>query len=171
MKKDSGKPDDRKGQVRFDVAGAGNGFTVELVRHRQTKETEPIGFTYGTPRQSSTLPRLRCNSSPGCSPAGWRCGLGCLAELAGGVRAKALIVAWLLLAALTGRKYRTLALLARQRFETSVTSRQGAFCTTVHPGRADDRPACRCAIFRQRRRLPPPNARTSIASSRHTQTR
>jgi len=37
--KGSGKPDDRKGQVRFEVAGAGNGFTVELVRHRQTKET------------------------------------------------------------------------------------------------------------------------------------
>ena len=37
--KNSGKPDDRKGQVRFDVAGAGNGFTVTLVRHRQTKET------------------------------------------------------------------------------------------------------------------------------------
>ena len=53
--KGSGKPDDRKGQVRFDAAGAGNGFTVELVRHRQTKETEQIGFTYGTPRQSSTL--------------------------------------------------------------------------------------------------------------------
>jgi len=51
----SGKPDDRKGHVRFDAAGAGNGFTVELVRHRQTKETEQIGFTYGTPRQSSTL--------------------------------------------------------------------------------------------------------------------
>ena len=51
----SGKPDDRKGQVRFDVAGAGNGFTVKLVRHRQTKETEQIGFTYGIPRQSSTL--------------------------------------------------------------------------------------------------------------------
>src|SRR5438874_11594863 len=30
----------------------------ELVRHRQTKETEQIGFTYGTPRQSSTL-RIR----------------------------------------------------------------------------------------------------------------
>ena len=51
----SGKPDDRKGQVRFDVAGAGNGFTVGLVRHRQTKETEQIGFTYEMPRQSSTL--------------------------------------------------------------------------------------------------------------------
>ncbi len=35
----SGKPDDRKGHVRFEVAGAGNGFTVKLVRHRQTKET------------------------------------------------------------------------------------------------------------------------------------
>ena len=30
---------DRKGHVRFEVAGAGDGFTVELVRHRQTKET------------------------------------------------------------------------------------------------------------------------------------
>ena len=37
--KGSGKPDDRKGQVRFEVAGAGDGFTVRLVRHRQTKET------------------------------------------------------------------------------------------------------------------------------------
>jgi hypothetical protein len=45
MMKGSGKPDDRKGHVRFDAAGAGNGFTVELVRHRQTKETEQIGFT------------------------------------------------------------------------------------------------------------------------------
>ena len=55
MVKGSGKPDDRKGQVRFEVAGAGDGFTVKLVRHRQTKETEQIGYTYGTPRQSSTL--------------------------------------------------------------------------------------------------------------------
>ena len=38
--KGSGKPDDRKGQVRFDVAGAGDGFTVRLVRHRHTKGTE-----------------------------------------------------------------------------------------------------------------------------------
>jgi len=38
--KGSGKPDDRKGQVRFDEAGAGDGFTVELVRHRQTKGAE-----------------------------------------------------------------------------------------------------------------------------------
>jgi hypothetical protein len=53
--KGSGKPDDRKGHVRFEVAGAGNGFTGELVRHRQTKGTEQIGFTYETPRQSSTL--------------------------------------------------------------------------------------------------------------------
>jgi hypothetical protein len=53
--KGSGKPDYRKGHVRFDVAGAGNGFTVELVRRRQTKETEQIGFTYEIPRQSSTL--------------------------------------------------------------------------------------------------------------------
>ena len=37
--KGSGKPDDRKGHVRFEAAGAGNGFTVRLVRHRQTKGT------------------------------------------------------------------------------------------------------------------------------------
>ena len=30
-----------------------------LVRHRQTKETEQIGFTYGRPRQSSTLHLLK----------------------------------------------------------------------------------------------------------------
>ena len=37
--KGSGKTDDRKGHVRFEAGGAGDGFTVELVRHRQTKET------------------------------------------------------------------------------------------------------------------------------------
>jgi len=37
--KGSGKPDDRKGHVWFEAAGAGDGFTVRLVRHRQTKET------------------------------------------------------------------------------------------------------------------------------------
>ena len=41
--------------LELQVAGAGNGFTVELVRHRQTNETEQIGFTYEMPRQSSTL--------------------------------------------------------------------------------------------------------------------
>jgi hypothetical protein len=65
--KGSGKPDDRKGHVRFDVAGAGNEFTVELVMHRQTKETEQIGFAYGTPRQSSTL-----HIAPGASCRGSR---------------------------------------------------------------------------------------------------
>ena len=29
-----------KDHVRFEVVGAGDGFTVRLVRHRQTKETE-----------------------------------------------------------------------------------------------------------------------------------
>jgi hypothetical protein len=55
----SGKPDDRKGHVRFDVAGAGNGFMVELVRHRQTKETVTDKVHLRTPRQSSTL-QYRC---------------------------------------------------------------------------------------------------------------
>src|SRR5262245_43661713 len=54
--KGSGKPDDRKGHVRFDVAGAGNGFTVRLVRHRQTKETEQIGFT--TEHRASPRPYI-----------------------------------------------------------------------------------------------------------------
>jgi hypothetical protein len=51
--KGSGKPDDRKGQVRFDAAGAGDGFTGVLVRHCQTKEA-------GTDRHSlrNTAPVL-----------------------------------------------------------------------------------------------------------------
>ena len=41
-----------------DAAGAGNGFTVRLVRHSQRKRGEQIGHTYGIPRQPSTLPEL-----------------------------------------------------------------------------------------------------------------
>ncbi len=66
MVKGSGKPDDRKGHVRFEVAGAGNGFTVRLVRHRQTKGTatdrlhlrdtapvlDPTDFVVSATRQS-----------------------------------------------------------------------------------------------------------------------
>ena len=59
-KKQTGAPSAGNLHAGCDVAGAGNGFTVELVRHRQTKETEQIGFTYGTPRQSSTLHLLGC---------------------------------------------------------------------------------------------------------------
>ena len=51
------KPDDRKGQVRFDAAGAGNEFTVELVR-RQTKETEQIASpTNAAPVLDPTVPQ------------------------------------------------------------------------------------------------------------------
>ena len=60
--KGSGKPDDRKGQVRFDVAGAGDGFTVRLVRHCQTKGAETDRHFLRTPRQSSTLPILQGES-------------------------------------------------------------------------------------------------------------
>jgi len=57
---------------------------VELVRHRQTKETEQIGFTYGTPRQSSTLHILifvgltshgQCESAVLLADARWILGL------------------------------------------------------------------------------------------------
>ena len=78
--KGSGKPDDRKGHVRFDVAGAGNGFTVRLVRHRQTKETEQIGFTYGTPRQSSTLLAAAAGFAAGkrCARTPWAASFGAI---------------------------------------------------------------------------------------------
>src|SRR5215468_2054292 len=78
--KGSGKPDDRKGHVRFDVAGAGNGFTVRLVRHRQTKETEQIGFTYGTPRQSSTLLPAAAGFAAGkrCARTPWAASFGAI---------------------------------------------------------------------------------------------
>ena len=39
----------------FDEAGAGNGFTVRLMRHSQRKRGETDRPTYGAPRQSSTL--------------------------------------------------------------------------------------------------------------------
>src|SRR5262245_10424803 len=78
--KGAGKPDDRKGHVRFDVAGAGNGFTVRLVRHRQTKETEQIGFTYGTPRQSSTLLAAAAGFAAGkrCARTPWAASFGAI---------------------------------------------------------------------------------------------
>jgi hypothetical protein len=58
-----------------DVAGAGNGFTVRLVRHSQRKRgANKIGLTFGIPRQSSTLPGASeradaCN----CGGAGMPC--------------------------------------------------------------------------------------------------
>jgi len=42
--------------VAFDVAGAGNGFTNELVRHSQRKRGETDRLSLRIPRQSSTLP-------------------------------------------------------------------------------------------------------------------
>jgi ABC-type uncharacterized transport system substrate-binding protein len=65
----SGKPDDRKGHVRFDVAGAGNGFMVELARHRQTKETVTDKVHLRTPRQSSTLQYRFAEQKPERLPA------------------------------------------------------------------------------------------------------
>ncbi len=57
--KGSGKPDDRKGHVRFDAAGAGDGFMAMLVRHCQTKGAETDRHFLRIPRQSSTLPILQ----------------------------------------------------------------------------------------------------------------
>jgi hypothetical protein len=42
--------------VAFDVAGAGNGFTNELMRHSQRKRGETDRLSLRIPRQSSTLP-------------------------------------------------------------------------------------------------------------------
>jgi hypothetical protein len=56
--KGSGKPDDRKGHVRFDAAGAGDGFMAMLVRHCQTKGAETDRHFLQIPRQFSTLPEV-----------------------------------------------------------------------------------------------------------------
>src|SRR6478752_4226548 len=54
--KQTGAPSAGNLHAGCDVAGAGDGFTVGLVRHSQRKRGEQIGRTYGTPRQSSTRP-------------------------------------------------------------------------------------------------------------------
>src|ERR1039458_5597494 len=38
-----------------DEAGIGNGFTVRILRHSQGNREHQLGWTYGAPRQSSTL--------------------------------------------------------------------------------------------------------------------
>jgi hypothetical protein len=54
--KRAGEPSAGNRHARFEVAGAGNRFTVRLVRHSQRKRgAQQIGQTFGTPRQSSTL--------------------------------------------------------------------------------------------------------------------
>ena len=47
----AGKP-----HAACDVAGAGNGLTVRLVRHSHRNGEKQIGRAYGAPRQPSTLP-------------------------------------------------------------------------------------------------------------------
>ena len=47
----AGKP-----HAACDVAGAGNGLTVRLVRHSHRKRGETDGRACGAPRQPSTLP-------------------------------------------------------------------------------------------------------------------
>jgi hypothetical protein len=56
-----------------DVAGAGNGFTVRLVRHSQRKRgANKIGLTFGIPRQSSTLPLVGVKSCSSRSRRIWQ---------------------------------------------------------------------------------------------------
>jgi hypothetical protein len=50
--------------VAFDVAGAGNGFTNELVRHSQRKRGETDRLSLRIPRQSSTLPHTAILGHP-----------------------------------------------------------------------------------------------------------
>ncbi len=49
----------QRGHVRFDVAGAGDGFMAMLVRHCQTKGAETDRHFLRIPRQSSTLPTYK----------------------------------------------------------------------------------------------------------------
>jgi hypothetical protein len=58
--KQTGAPSAGNLHAGCDVAGAGNGFTVRLMRHSQRKRgANKLGSTFGTPRQSSTRPRPR----------------------------------------------------------------------------------------------------------------
>ena len=54
--KQTGERNAGKPHVAFDAAGAGNGFTNELVRHSQRKQGATDRLTLRIPRQSSTLP-------------------------------------------------------------------------------------------------------------------
>lgn len=54
--KQTGERNAGKPHVAFDVAGAGNGFTNELMRHSQRKRGATDRLTLRIPRQSSTLP-------------------------------------------------------------------------------------------------------------------
>ena len=55
--KQTGAPSAGNLHAGCDVAGAGDGFTVRLLRHSQTETgSNKLGQTFGTPRQSSTRP-------------------------------------------------------------------------------------------------------------------
>ena len=50
--KQTGAPSVQISRTGCDVAGAGNGFTVWLLRHSQRKRgANKLGLTFGTPRQ------------------------------------------------------------------------------------------------------------------------
>ncbi len=54
--KQTGAPSAGNPHAGCDVAGAGNGFTVGLLRHSRGNGEQQLGLTYGIPRQSSTRP-------------------------------------------------------------------------------------------------------------------
>ena len=53
--KQTGERNAGKLHVAFEAAGAGNGFTNELVRHSHRKRGETVRLSLRIPRQSSTL--------------------------------------------------------------------------------------------------------------------
>src|SRR5664279_4106187 len=61
--KQAGAPSAGNPHAGCDVAGAGSGFTVWLLRLPEETGSNKLGWTFGTPRLSSTRPasRLECN--------------------------------------------------------------------------------------------------------------
>ena len=55
-RKQTGAPSAGNPHAGCDVAGAGAGFTVGILRHSRGNGSNKLGLTFGIPRQSSTLP-------------------------------------------------------------------------------------------------------------------
>src|SRR5437763_10986620 len=67
--KQTGAPSAGNPHAGCDVAGAGAGFTVGILRHSRGNGSNKLDLTFGIPRQSSTLPyRKGVANHPGPEP-------------------------------------------------------------------------------------------------------
>jgi|SRR5437764_14963194 len=69
--KQTGAPSAGNPHAGCDVAGAGAGFTVGILRHSRGNGSNKLDLTFGIPRQSSTLPYRVENLLPSCCPHGF----------------------------------------------------------------------------------------------------